>query len=89
MIDADRAIFGDVEYDFATPWLVNADFIKGYQKIPKSHLIANDENSKIKKDLYLILCHLTDAYVWKVQYHQEANYKDNLDRIMHLCNKLK
>lgn len=87
IIDADRAIFGDIDYEFATPWIVNDDFIKGYQKESRWEQ-SNDEKSMIKKQLYRLFCHLTDAYVWKIEYNNEQNYQENCEQIKEICNKL-
>ncbi len=66
IIDGDRAYFGDPDYDFATPWMINPDFLAGYGETPA------DTPARRKKLLfYRLLCCLTEAYIWPVEYQNE------------------
>lgn len=82
VIDHDRAIFGDVELEFACPWMVNEDFLKGYgERIPS-------ENFELKKKLYLVFLSLIDAYVWHSEYNGEENYRECLGKIDEIIKEL-
>ncbi len=75
IIDPDRAIYGDIEMEFASPWMINDDFLLGYGEINYS-----PEWSK-KQKIYKIFFYLIDAYVWKLEYGQPRRTKELLDKI--------
>lgn len=85
LIDADRAIFGDVDYEFATPWMVNDDFIRGYHHISNREV---DVQLNTKKKLYLLFCHLTDAYVLKVEYNNLEAHQSMCKEMLKLLQEL-
>lgn len=64
IIDIDRALFGDIDFDFANPWIINESFLKGYG------IELKDSPEKIiRKNIYRLIYHLIESYVWKVQYN--------------------
>lgn len=80
IIDADRALFGDVDFEFASPWITNEPFLKGYGHHDK----VNDTTQALKIDTYRLLFHFIDTYVWKVQYNNMVEYENNRQRTMEL-----
>lgn len=75
IIDPDRAIYGDIEMEFASPWMITDDFLFGYGAINHS-----PEWGK-KQKIYKIFFYLIDAYVWKCEYGQPKRTKELLDKI--------
>lgn len=64
LIDCDRAIFGDPDFEFATGWLEGEDFCRGYGSWPD----ASDE-SVLRRRLYKFLLDLEDCYVHLGEYN--------------------
>lgn len=65
IIDADRAMFGDINFDFVR---TGDAFIEGYG-VP----LDMSESAVIRRKLYLLLYHLLDGYVWIHQYNNPEN----------------
>ena len=80
IIDPDRAIFGDVEMEFASPWMINDDFISGYGEVNHS------PGWRKKQKIYQVFFCLIDAYVWKFEYDQPQRTKELLDKIESIFN---
>lgn len=72
IIDGDRSFFGDVDMEFASGWMINEHFIKGY-----GQPVKQDKNSVLRRKLYSVLYNLTDAYVWQNEYNEPENSKIN------------
>lgn len=70
IIDGDRAIFGDADYDLATPWMITPDFLRGYGETESPF---TPDELKRKRRVTEVLLALTDAYVWKVEYDVDTN----------------
>ena len=83
IIDADRAIFGDIEFEFANPWITNEHFIKGYGKE-----LSNDTKSEIRKKIYSLLYSLIDSYVWYVEYDNNELGLENKEKSLKLVKEL-
>ncbi|MDY3207212.1 fructosamine kinase family protein [Clostridium baratii] len=83
IIDADRAIFGDIEFEFANPWITNKHFIKGYGKE-----LSNDTKSEIRKKIYSLLYSLIDSYVWYVEYDNNELGLENKEKSLKLVEEL-
>lgn len=84
IIDADRALFGDIDYEFASPWLINEAFLRGYGECYTS----NDTAHLLKMDTYRLIYSFIDAYVWKVQYDNMAEYENNKTRADELLQSI-
>lgn len=80
IIDPDRAIFGDVEMEFASPWMINDDFVSGYGEVNYS------PGWRKKQKIYQVFFCLIDAYVWKFEYDQPQRTKELLDKIESIFN---
>lgn len=72
IIDGDRSFFGDVDMEFASGWMINEHFIKGY-----GQPVKKDKNSVLRRKLYSVLYNLTDAYVLQNEYNEPENSKIN------------
>ena len=83
IIDGDRALFGDIDYDFASGWMINEAFLVGY-----GTSISTDNHSLIRKQIYSMMIHLTDTYVWKVEYNNEENSLSNRKVALELISNL-
>lgn len=70
VIDADRAIFADREYELATPWLVGEDFMRGYG-VP----LDMTREGCLRREAYNLLGNFFAAYVFKVQYDDMPSYE--------------
>jgi len=81
IIDPDRAIFGDLEMEFASPWMINEDFLSGYGEV------NNSPDWRKKQMIYQVFFDLIDAYVWKCEYNQPQRTKELLDEIESILNK--
>lgn len=64
IIDADRVVWGDPEWEFATGWMTGPDFCRGYGREPDP-----SEESCLRRRLYKLLMDLEDVYVLKCQYN--------------------
>lgn len=84
IIDADRALFGDIDYEFASPWLINDAFLRGYG----GYNLSGDESHLLKMDMYRLIYSYIDAYVWKVQYDNTAEYENNKKRLDELLQSI-
>ncbi|KJU71134.1 phosphotransferase family protein [Clostridium baratii] len=83
IIDADRAIFGDIEFEFANPWITNKHFIEGYGKE-----LSSDIKSEIRKKIYSLLYSLIDSYVWYVEYDNNELGLENKEKSLKLVEEL-
>lgn len=83
IIDGDRAIFADAEYEFGCPYMTNEFFIKGYGK-----QLSMDKASVIRRKIYWIAYNLIDCYVWFVEYKNIESGKEVKQKILEIVNEL-
>ena len=83
IIDGDRAIFADSEYEFGCPYMTNGFFIKGYTKE-----LSMDNNSIIRRKIYWICYNLLDCYVLFVQHNNNEEGEKLKDKILKLVSEL-
>ncbi|MFD1429357.1 phosphotransferase family protein [Lacticaseibacillus mingshuiensis] len=78
-IDFDRAIWGDPEFDFSPTWAFGADpaFARGYGDVP-----AHPR----RRALYQMVTCALDAYVWQVEYGDEAQAQVNREKLLNLLD---
>jgi len=82
IIDVDRAIFGDTDFEFANPWMINDSFLKGYgEKI-------DEPNRQLKLEAYRLIYSFIDTFVWKVQYQNEIEHNNNKLRTIEILKSL-
>ncbi len=71
LIDADRAFFGDPQFEFATGWMIGESFCKGYGGTPDPSAEA-----VLRRRLYKLLLNLEDCYVHLGEYgNPEAGHE--------------
>lgn len=90
IIDSDRAIFGDPDYDLSCLWLINDVFLTGY-KI-EENVFHKEEFSSIKRKtrrkIYNIIYHFLEAYVGLSEYNNQESYENNLRDAIELIEDL-
>lgn len=87
IIDADRAIFADVDFELASPWMINDDFLKGYNP----NFDFEDFNSQkrvIRRKIYLILYNMIDIYVGYAEYNNTDNAESLKKTVLSIVNDL-
>ena len=65
IIDCDRAVLGDPEWEFATGWMTGEAFFEGYGREPDAA-----PESVLRRRLYKLLMNLEDVFVWQCQYNK-------------------
>ncbi len=70
IIDIDRAIFGDKDMEFDSRWIINDDFLSGYDC-----RLDNSSASIFRRNAYKLLGSFLYAYVWLVQYGNVDRYE--------------
>ena len=63
MIDGDRALFGDPEFELATGWIISDSFLEGYGKG-----LDPSEDAVARRRLYTLLLRLEDCYILFCEY---------------------
>lgn len=90
IIDSDRAIFGDPDYDLACPWMTNAAFLDGYGIEENS--FHKEEFSSIKRKtrrkIYNLMNHFLEAYVGLSEYNNQESYESNIRNAVKLIEEL-
>ena len=83
LIDIDRAIFGDVYWDFITQWMITDSFLSGY-----GGSIDKSLNTLKRGDIYLMLGYFVSTYIWAVQYDTPKRYehmRQEAIKYLHRC----
>lgn len=80
IIDADRAFFGDVEYEFATGWMISDSFLEGYGRG-----LNMSEDAVMRRRLYKLLLNLEDCYILFCEY---ANPEAGAELRQRILNEL-
>lgn len=68
LIDADRALFGDTDYEFTMSLPLSDEFIEGY-----GTPLDMGAAAVTRRSLYRLLHELEDSYVWLYQYNDREN----------------
>lgn len=68
VIDGDRALWGDVDFDLQKEWVHNPEFERGY-----GQPLTVSPARETRRRLYRILMHMIDGYVWKHEYRMPEN----------------
>ncbi|HEX3016288.1 MAG TPA: fructosamine kinase family protein [Caproicibacter sp.] len=87
IIDADRAIFGDVDFEFASPWMINTDFLRGYD-VDFDFTDFGSESRRTRRKIYLMLYDLIEAYVGIAEYNNQKQFYDNKKQVLTLALEL-
>jgi len=70
LIDIDKAIFGDKDLEFASPTMLNDDFLSSYG--PR---IAKSSVSIFRRNAYRLLESFMYAYIWFAQFENKERYE--------------
>ncbi len=79
IIDSDRAVFGDVDFEFSSPWMENQDLKEGYDSIREKTTVPNDLK---RRQLYRMFFYLMEAYVGLGEYNNQDLYKTRKRQLM-------
>jgi len=69
IIDIDKAIFGDTDMEFTSPWTTNDHFLRGYGR-----KLDYSPASTFRRKAYQLLWSFMYAYIWRVQYEDLNQY---------------
>lgn len=83
IIDMDRALFGDIDFEIASGWMINDSFLKGYGDLPK-----DTEKSILRKQLYKIFYNTIDVYATKIEYNNVEGSNQCREAIAELLKSL-
>jgi aminoglycoside phosphotransferase (APT) family kinase protein len=70
IIDVDKAIFGDRDMEFASPTMLNDEFLNGY-----GQRLGDSSASIFRRNVYNLLGSFMYAYIWLVQYGNTNKYE--------------
>jgi aminoglycoside phosphotransferase (APT) family kinase protein len=70
LIDVDKAIFGDKDLEFASPTMLNDDFLRGY-----GSRAAESLDSIFRRNAYKLLESFMYAYIWFAQFENQERYE--------------
>lgn len=87
IIDGDRAIWGDVDYDLYSPWMINEDFLRGYGMQKEKNVLSDSDREK-KKKLYYLWYDLINSYVYYAEYNEEKLFRSHKTEVMRLASML-
>jgi len=87
IIDADRAVFGDVDFEFASPWMIDKDFLNGYD-MNFDFADFNSEDRQTRRKIYLILYYLIEAYVGIAEYNNAKQFDDYKKSVLAFASEL-
>jgi aminoglycoside phosphotransferase (APT) family kinase protein len=68
VIDVDRAVFGDIDFDLGNPWIISDGFIQGYG-ITREELDRPER--KIKREIYSMIYFILETVAWYKQYNNK------------------
>lgn len=83
IIDADRAMYGDPEFDFSGGWQLPPAFFAGYGKP-----LAATPAARRRRLLYQLFYRTLDTYVWQVEYNDSAQYEATKQLVLKLAQQL-
>lgn len=80
IIDCDRAIFGDTDFEFSSPWMQVPSLREGYGIKLKENF---SENRSKRQKLYQMFYCLLDSYVGYGEYNDRELYENNMRKLRH------
>ena len=80
IIDGDRAVFGDPDFEFAAPWMERPALLEGYGRAPDAPSSGRAERKRLYRMFYCLL----EAYVGYAEYNDSELYADRRARLMEL-----
>lgn len=79
IIDSDRAMYGDRDFEFSSPWMKNAALREGYRSVIPETDAPNGEK---RRALYRMFFFLLEAYVGYGEYNQPELYQTRKKQLM-------
>lgn len=79
VIDSDRAIFADPEFEFASPWMMNPPLLAGYHSVTPRNPGPKDTQ---RRRLYQMYYSLVDAYVGFAEYNDQNLYREQKQALL-------
>ena len=83
VIDSDRAVFGDPDFEFAAPWMEDPALRRGYG-FPEIN--PGDRDRLERRRLYRAFYVALDAYVGLGEYNNQALYRDKKEELLELLD---
>ncbi len=85
IIDGDRAVFGDPDFEFSSPWMEDVQMQRGYGfLIPQ----AGEENRKQRMKLYRMFYLLLEAYVGIGEYNNLNLYRERTQQLREMLKTI-
>ena len=81
IIDADRAFFGDPDFEMATGWMISDSFLEGYGRG-----LDMSEDAVARRKLYKLLLNLEDCYILLCEYSTPEAGAELKQRILEELN---
>lgn len=86
VIDSDRAVFGDVDFEFASSWMGNPMLKKGYDSIRQENQVSPFGREK-RICLYRMFYALLEAYVGYAEYNNWELYEARKKQLLESMEK--
>ena len=83
VIDGDRAFFGDIDYEFATGWMISDSFLEGYGRG-----LNMSEDAVLRRRLYKLLLNLEDCYILFCEYSNPEAGAELKQRILNELDRM-
>lgn len=84
VIDGDRAVFGDIDFEFSSPWMENPKILEGYGMNNRKFM---DWGRQKRRQLYLLFYTLVETYVGYVEYNNPKQYRVHKQKIIDMIEK--
>lgn len=84
IIDGDRALYGDPDYDFSSPWISRDAFFRGAGREKPDPAEPGE-----KAMIYQMLIAASDAYICQVEYNNPEGSLENQEKVRDFIQKLR
>lgn len=81
IIDGDRAVFGDIDFEFSAPWMEDPALTEGYGL--NAEVSACEKRQK-RRELYHLFYLLLEAYVGVGEYNNAEQYKESKKKVLEI-----
>lgn len=85
LIDGDRAVYGDPDFEFASSWMENPALLRGYGIVPEEEISPERRQRRV---LYRIFYSLLEAYVEFEKYGRRERYDSEMLHVKSLLAEL-
>lgn len=83
IIDSDRAVFGDPDFEFSSSWMGNPSLLEGYSLEMQGHISGNREK---RRQLYQMFFLLLEVYVGFAEYNNREQYRTNRRQLLDILD---